>query len=95
MRRAEKAGYRALVLTVDAPVFGQRRADARHKFALPSHLRLANLDGLGQEKTRISSAESGSGLNEYTKKLFDQSVNWKDVQWLQRQAKVLSCLHTA
>ncbi|XP_034231733.1 hydroxyacid oxidase 1 isoform X2 [Thrips palmi] len=82
VRRAEKAGYRALVLTVDAPVFGNRRADARHKFALPSHLRLANLEGLGQEKTKMSSAKSGSGLNEYTNKLFDQSVNWKDVEWL-------------
>lgn len=39
VRRAEKAGFKALVLTVDAPVFGPRRCDIRNKFALPSHLK--------------------------------------------------------
>lgn len=39
VRRAEKAGFRALVLTVDAPIFGPRRSDMRNKFQLPSHLR--------------------------------------------------------
>uniref|UniRef100_A0A182MUV4 FMN hydroxy acid dehydrogenase domain-containing protein n=1 Tax=Anopheles culicifacies TaxID=139723 RepID=A0A182MUV4_9DIPT len=38
VRRAEKAGYRAIVLTVDAPLFGLRRADMRNKFSLPPHL---------------------------------------------------------
>lgn len=39
VRRAEKAGYKAIVLTVDAPVFGPRRRDIRNKFELPQHLR--------------------------------------------------------
>lgn len=39
VRRAEKAGFKALVLTVDAPVFGPRRSDIRNRFQLPSHLR--------------------------------------------------------
>lgn len=39
IKRAEHAGFKALVLTVDAPLFGDRRADMRNKFALPSHLR--------------------------------------------------------
>lgn len=38
VRRAENAGFKALVLTVDAPVFGPRRADIRNKFELPKHL---------------------------------------------------------
>lgn len=38
IRRVEKAGYKALVLTVDAPIFGTRRADVRNKFTLPDHL---------------------------------------------------------
>ncbi len=41
-RRAGAAGYRALVLTVDLPVLGRRRRDARHDFALPAGLPLAN-----------------------------------------------------
>lgn len=39
VKRAEKAGFKALVLTVDAPLFGLRLADIRNKFALPPHLR--------------------------------------------------------
>lgn len=39
IRRAERAGFKALVLTVDAPCFGDRRPDMRNKFALPGHLR--------------------------------------------------------
>lgn len=38
IRRAEMAGYKAIVLTVDAAVFGERRADIRNKFQLPQHL---------------------------------------------------------
>jgi len=40
VKRAEQAGFRALVLTVDAPMFGIRLADIRNKFTLPPHLRL-------------------------------------------------------
>ncbi|XP_052132835.1 2-Hydroxyacid oxidase 1, partial [Frankliniella occidentalis] len=84
VRRAERAGYKALVLTVDAPVFGFRRADVRHKFTLPSHLRLANFtDCQDEHKSKgVSTAESGSGLNEYVAKLFDPSLSWSDVAWL-------------
>lgn len=39
VRRAEEAGYKALVLTVDAPIFGPRRSDIRNQFRLPPHLR--------------------------------------------------------
>ncbi|CAN7978586.1 unnamed protein product [Ixodes persulcatus] len=39
VKRAEQAGYSALVLTVDAPVFGRRVSDVRKRFSLPSHLK--------------------------------------------------------
>lgn len=38
VRRAEKAGFKALVLTVDAPLFGIRRSDVKNQFKLPNHL---------------------------------------------------------
>jgi 4-hydroxymandelate oxidase len=41
-RRAGRAGYTALVLTVDLPVLGRRLRDVRHDFALPADLLLAN-----------------------------------------------------
>jgi len=45
VRRAQAAGYTALVLTVDAPVYGNRETDVRNSFALPAGLRLANFVG--------------------------------------------------
>jgi 4-hydroxymandelate oxidase len=41
-RRAGDAGYRALVLTVDLPVFGRRLREAAHRFALPADLPVPN-----------------------------------------------------
>lgn len=39
IRRAEKNGFEALVLTVDAPYFGKRRSNIRDAFKLPPNLR--------------------------------------------------------
>lgn len=39
VRRAEKAGYKAIVVTVDRPEVGSRRNNLRNKFSLPSHLK--------------------------------------------------------
>ena len=43
-RGAEAAGYRALVLTVDAPRVGRRLRDLRNGFAVPADVRAVNLD---------------------------------------------------
>ncbi|KAK2583749.1 hypothetical protein KPH14_009662 [Odynerus spinipes] len=86
VRRAEKAGFKALVLTVDAPIFGDRRADLRNKFSLPQHLRLANFEG--DLSSRVTIARMGSGLNEYVSDLFDASLSWKDIAWLKSITKL-------
>lgn len=39
VRRAERAGYRGIFVTVDTPYLGRRLADVRNKFQLPPHLR--------------------------------------------------------
>ncbi len=44
VHRAEAAGYRALVLTVDVPRLGRRERDIRNAFKLPPTLRVANFD---------------------------------------------------
>ncbi|KAM4099688.1 hypothetical protein ACJW30_05G010000 [Castanea mollissima] len=43
VQRAERNGYKALVLTVDTPRFGRREADIKNKMVAP---RLKNLEGL-------------------------------------------------
>lgn len=85
IQRAEAAGYRALVLTVDTPFMGQRWADERNRFRLPSHLRMANFGEELEESRRINQVqqkEPSSGLTEYTNQLFDPSLTWRDVDWL-------------
>lgn len=43
VKRAEAAGFRAIVLTVDLPRLARRERDIRNNFNLPSRLREANL----------------------------------------------------
>jgi len=43
--RAEEAGYRAIVLTVDAPFVGNRERDRRNAFVLPEGLDFGNFAG--------------------------------------------------
>jgi 4-hydroxymandelate oxidase len=49
VERAEAAGYRALVVTVDLPVLGRRERDVRSGFKLPT---LPHLDAAGDERDR-------------------------------------------
>lgn len=46
VRRAEEAGYRALVVTVDAPATGMRWREQRAGFALPPGIEAVNLRGM-------------------------------------------------
>jgi 4-hydroxymandelate oxidase len=49
VERAEAAGYRALVITVDLPVLGRRERDVRSGFELPA---LPHLDAADDERDR-------------------------------------------
>lgn len=73
VRRAEKAGFKALVLTVDAPTFGDRRNELRNKFNIPLHLKYANVEDYAREN---------KVYDKPIYKLFDPSLSWKDVSWL-------------
>lgn len=86
VRRAELANFKALVLTIDAPRFGQRRADVYNRFHLPRHLKLANLDD--ERAMSVVSANGGSGLNEYVISQFDPSNTWQDIKWLKQLTRL-------
>src|SRR5262249_11719198 len=50
VKRAEAAGYRAIVLTVDLPYVGNRERDKRHKVSIPpAPFREANFEGVEKE----------------------------------------------
>lgn len=73
VRRAEAAGARALVVSVDAPVFGRRRRDLRHGFTdLPPGLRCENLrePGPTTEEAPVRSIA------------FWPELSWEHIGWL-------------
>ncbi|THF99614.1 hypothetical protein TEA_004059 [Camellia sinensis var. sinensis] len=80
VRRAERAGFKAIALTVDTPRLGRREADIKNRFNLPPHLSLKNFEGLDLGKV---DKINDSGLTSYAASQVDQSLSWKDVKWLQ------------
>ncbi|KAG6491367.1 hypothetical protein ZIOFF_052707 [Zingiber officinale] len=78
--RAEKAGFKAIVLTVDTPRLGRREADIKNRFTLPPSLTLKNFEELNIEKMDMT---NDSGLASYVGSQVDRSLSWKDVKWLQ------------
>jgi len=83
VQRAETAGYRALVVTVDTPVDGARYRQQRVKFHLPAELDFANLRGLATEGGKKLDTEKGAFNN-----ILPQRLTWKDVEWLQSLTKL-------
>ena len=80
VRRAEAAGYEALVVTVDAPVLGTREADVRNRFSLPDGLLPANLVDVAP--TEVRAAGEASGLQQYFAANIDPTLTWADIDWL-------------
>lgn len=86
VKRAEEAGYKALVFTVDSPILGKRERDVRNGFHLPQGLSVSNLVPAGVEDLPAYTGESG--LAQYIASLYDQSLSWKDVEWLRSITKL-------
>jgi 4-hydroxymandelate oxidase len=82
VERAEAAGCKALVLTVDVPASAVRERDVRNRFALPEGLSIANLVAAGYGAMPDTSKTQASGLGLYIAERLDPSVSWKDVAWL-------------
>ncbi len=80
VKRAEVAGCKALVLTVDSPLLGRREQDVRNGFHLPAGLTCSNL--VDSKLNAMPLHAGDSGLAAYIHALYDQSLTWKDVEWL-------------
>ncbi|MGP4084096.1 alpha-hydroxy acid oxidase [Streptomyces sp. KR55] len=81
VRRAEAAGYRALVITVDTPRMARRQRDLRNGFGLPLHIRPANLDH--SHRAGLHRGRSGgSTLAEHAAQHHDAAFTWDDLAWV-------------
>ncbi|KAL3133572.1 hypothetical protein ABBQ38_007419 [Trebouxia sp. C0009 RCD-2024] len=87
IRRAEKAGYGAIMVTVDSPRVGNREADERNKYGIRDDLAYENLRELAprvQPHDRISAAGTVNIFNTN----MDDTLTWDFVQWVRTVTKM-------
>ncbi|KAL3929609.1 MAG: hypothetical protein SGBAC_012131 [Bacillariaceae sp.] len=90
IRRALKAGYSGLILTVDSVRFGYREADARNGFnALPSPHRLKNYDDSNHDTQSLDktyNSQEEKAWDQNSEQMFEQNVSWNDIRWIKKEA---------
>ncbi|MDP0491271.1 MAG: alpha-hydroxy acid oxidase [Verrucomicrobiota bacterium JB023] len=79
LRRAEAAGYHAIVVTADAPLHGLRNREQRAGFQLPPHIQPVN----------HPPAPAASESNDiFSSPLVRQAPTWDDLRWLRQQTSL-------
>lgn len=81
VRRAEAAGYRALVVSVDAPISGLRNREQRAGFTFPPGVTAANLRG-------VSPLPPAASDNLFGSPLIATAPTWRDIDRLRGQTKL-------
>lgn len=84
VQRAERAGFEALVVTVDAPVNGARDRERRVGFGLPSGVSAVNLAGL----LPAPALPLGPGQSALFDGLLRTATTWADIEWLLSQTRL-------
>lgn len=79
VRRAEIAGYRALVVTADAPLNGLRNREQRAGFRMPPGIEAVNLRGFHAPPPadRVFGSE-----------ILHSAPTWQDIPWLKSRTKL-------
>ncbi|PPC84083.1 MAG: alpha-hydroxy-acid oxidizing enzyme [Methylotenera sp.] len=81
VKRAEIAGYKALVFTVDAPVSGVRNREQRAGFSVPA--------GAAQVNMEVPNLpELQQGMSQVFDGLMPLAPRWHDIEWLVKQTNL-------
>jgi 4-hydroxymandelate oxidase len=88
VQRAVASGCKAVCLTVDTPVLGNRYGQL--SFGLPKELECVHLRGLSLKTPAAAQVTQGHKTQRNTiyDTLFDPSFNWNDLEWLRSVAGV-------
>lgn len=82
VRRAERTGFKAIVLTADATWIGNRERDRRNQFSLGS-VYVGNLLARTEDApARVLEAKHNSDLK------WKEDLSWRDVEWLRSKTKL-------
>jgi 4-hydroxymandelate oxidase len=76
VERAAAAGYRALVLTVDVPLLGNRLRDLRNDFRLPTGLAPANAPPAGAARQRELAVDVIAQAGQFDPSLTPEAIGW-------------------
>ncbi|XP_042150773.1 hydroxyacid oxidase 1 [Ixodes scapularis] len=83
VRRAEGAGYRALVVTVDMPVDGKKIVEREESSSIPGGIRCANFEGIMNSEDTLPNAPL------FKRQAWsDPSQTWDHVTWLMSISKL-------
>jgi 4-hydroxymandelate oxidase len=74
--RAAVAGYRALVLTVDVPLLGNRPRDLRNDFRLPTGMAPANAPPAGASRQRELAVDVLAQAGQFDPGLTPETIGW-------------------
>jgi 4-hydroxymandelate oxidase len=83
VRRAEAAGAKAIIVTVDTPKLGRREADERNRFTLPEGLSMVNV--MKSVQAILPTPSEGSGLAAYASAMLHSCLTWDDMEWIASQ----------
>lgn len=83
LRRAEAAGYQALMVTLDAPVQALSRAAQRAQFAVPAELAPLNLRDYAVSARALEAVQSP-----ILHGLMAGAPSWEDLHWLRAQTRL-------
>jgi len=84
VQRAETAGCRALLVTVDTPVLGTRNRETRAGFRLPPGMERENLKGLVGNASTTAHVDEGTIYSA----IFDPKLTWAGIEWIRSFAKI-------
>lgn len=84
VERAERAGFQAIILTVDMGEW--KDADRRNRFALPKEVLVKHLRDIGF--TQISAAMSYQDILDFNAQAWDLAISWDFFDWLRSITKL-------
>ncbi len=85
LQRAEQAGYRAIVVTVDAPINGVRNREQRAGFQLPPTIGAENLRGMSPLPAFAAMPGESSV---FQSPMVQTAPTWADFKWLAGQTRL-------
>lgn len=81
LKRAEAAGYHALVLTIDAPISGVRNREQRAGFSVPADAAQVNV-------RPVHMAKIEDGMSAVFDRFMPVAPVWEDINWLVNQTSL-------